>query len=255
MNIQSDSGRNGENGLLQPAWRGSAWDCQGFTLLEIMLATLILALVVSMITLSLSSSLNVMEATRDQGEIYFRAQVALERISDDLASAVLPEQADFVARTADSAEQDKPVLSFVSTAHVLLDPVHDHAGMATIAYAVRPDPDEPETFVLLRGDRLLVPVDAQARENQSPDYYLLSDRLRSVRFVYLDQQGEEMESWDTRVDDNASQQQRDEARRLPFAVRCQLEYWLDREAETSLVFQTMIELPVGRIHVIKQAGI
>ncbi len=223
----------------------------GFTLLEVMLATLILALVVSMLTLSLSGSLKVMDATRNQGEIYFRAQVAMERLCDDLSSAALPEQAEFVGQPVPENGGDSPLLSFVSLAHVIFDPERDQRGLAAISYRLRPDPEDPDMLVLLRSDQLLTPGAGQKDNLPVPVYYLLSDRIRSVRFVYLDQQGEELESWDTRVEDGASQEERDKQRRLPAAVRLELEYWLDREAESVLPFQTTVELPVGHIRVIK----
>ncbi|MCI5124306.1 MAG: type II secretion system protein, partial [Candidatus Electrothrix sp. AR5] len=60
----------------------------GFTLLEIMLAVLILGLVVSMVTVSLSGSIRAIDVTLKQGELYYRAQVAMERISEDLTTAL-----------------------------------------------------------------------------------------------------------------------------------------------------------------------
>jgi len=225
--------------------------CRGFTLLEVMLATLILALVVSMLTLSLSGSLHVMEATRDQGEVYFRAQVAMERLSDDLACAVLPEQAEFIAQPASENGSDSPLLSFVSTAHVIFDPEREQKGMAAISYALRPDPEDPDMLVLLRSDQLLIAAAGTEEKMPAPFYYLLTDRLRSVRFVYLDQQGEELDNWDTRVADGASREEREKQHRLPAAVRLELEYWLDREAESVLPFQTTVELPAGHIRIDK----
>ena len=233
---------------------GAVLRAEGFTLLEVMLASLILALVVSMITLSLSGSLNVMEATRDQGEVYYRAQVALERISDDLASAVLPDSVDFVARPAGEGETDTPLLRFVSTAHVIFDPLRDHSGLADMSYALRPDPEEPDTLVLLRSDRLLASARGQEDEEREAEYYLLADRLRAVRFFYINQDGEALDAWDTRADDGAAPEERDRLHRLPVAVRCELEFWLDREEGTSLPFQTLIELPAGRIRINRQPG-
>jgi len=61
-----------------------------------MLAMLVLGMVVSMVSLSLSGSIRAIDATSEQGEIYYRAQVAMERISEDLASAVLPENVEFI---------------------------------------------------------------------------------------------------------------------------------------------------------------
>ena len=226
-------------------------NCIGFTLLEIMLATLVLALVVSMVSLSLSGSLHVMEATQDQGEIYYRAQVAMERISDDLSSVILTESTDFVGQAADQGNQEEPLLRFFSMAHVVFDPDTDHRGLAVISYMLRPDPNAEDTLVLLRNDQLVVPNQQDGPQEQESGYYLLADRIRSVRFFYRDQNGEEVDAWDTRPDDGASQDEREQVHRLPVAVRCELEFWLDREDDTSLSFQTAVELPAGRIKIVK----
>ena len=74
--------------------RDRVHDQQGMTLLEILIAMVILAGIVSMVTLSISGSFKVVNATQQQGELYYRAQVALQRISDDLVSAVLIDDVD-----------------------------------------------------------------------------------------------------------------------------------------------------------------
>lgn len=220
---------------------------QGFTLMEVMLATIILAMVVSMVTISLSGSLKVVDATRDQGDIYYRAQVALQRISEDLESAVLTDDVDFIgADTDETSDQRRIIVRFVSMAHLVFDPDADQGGMGHISYALIPDPDNEEELVLLRSDLLATPQQKDTDE-EFRDGFLLSDRLRSVQFSYFDASGEEFDSWDTRIDPQADDDENKLKRRLPAAVSCRLEFWLDHEKEETLTFGTSVKIPVGMI--------
>lgn len=228
--------------------KGKLRCCRGFTLMEIMLATLILAMVVSMITLSLSGSLRVVEATRDQGDLYYRAQVAMERISHDLESAILTGGAEFVGHPVESVENVRPLLDFVSMAHLVFDPEHGQRGMGEIGYLLASDPEDSGQLLLLRRDQLEVPHEKKAAaQSTGKDAFLLSDHLRSVVFTYIDAEGEEHESWDSRVDPDAAAEEKKRKHRLPAAVACTLEYWLDREQETTLRFQTKVTIPTGMI--------
>ena len=220
---------------------------QGFTLMEVMLATIILAMVVSMVTMSLSGSLKVVEATRDQGDMYYRAQVALQRISEDLESAVLTDDVEFVgADTTETPDQREVIVRFASMAHLVFDPEGDQDGMGHITYALVPDPDNQEEFILLRSDLLVTPQEKDVKE-EVPGGFLLSDRLRSVTFSYFDSSGEEHDLWDTRPDPQADADENKLKRRLPAAVSCRLEFWLDHEEEATLTFQTSVKVPVGMI--------
>ncbi len=219
---------------------------KGFTLMEIMLATIILGMVVSMVTMSLSGSLRVVEATRDQGNLYYRAQVALQRISEDLESALLIDGADFVAAATGEAGEKQVLVRFTSMAHVAFDPEGDQDGMGRIGYALIPDPENEGQLVLLRSDQLATPQQNETDE-EFRDGFLLSDRLRSVTFAYFDSEGEEFDSWDTRVDPQADTKEKLLKRRLPAAVSCRLEFWLDQDQEATLIFQTSVKIPTGMI--------
>ena len=222
--------------------------CHGFTLLEIMLATLVLALVVSMITLSLSGSLRVVEATLDQGDLYYRAQVAMERISQDLESAVLTADGEFIGHPLENGETRQTILHFMSMAHQVFAPKNGRRGMAVINYQVMPDPENSDHLLLLRGDQVAVPqAETAVGRNIGKNGFLLTDHLRSVVFTYFDARGEEHDSWDTRVDPDAGADEKKRKHRLPAAVGCTLEYWLDAEGKTDLRFQTKVVLPTGMI--------
>jgi prepilin-type N-terminal cleavage/methylation domain-containing protein len=241
---QPDQGENFNCGRLHHV------SIRGFTLMEVMLATLILAMVVSMVTLALSGSLRVVEATRDQGDLYYRAQVALERISEDFAAAVLTDDIEFIGRQVDTSDKKQLLVRFGSMAHLVFDPEHGREGMGQIGYYLAADPEEDGQMVLLRSDKLVVPL--EKKENGNPNEedmigFLLSNHLRAVNFSYVDAKGEEHDSWDTRVDSDMSIDEKKRKRQLPAAVACTLEFWLDREQETTLTFQTSVRIPVGMI--------
>ncbi|MCW5200527.1 type II secretion system protein, partial [Desulfobulbus sp. F4] len=211
----------------------------GFTLLEIMLAMLVLGLVVAMVSVSLSGSIRVVEGAMDQGEVYYRAQVALERISEDLTSAVLPDDADFVAKPGSSGQN--AVLTFASMAHLAFDPEEGRSSLGIVSYGVQPDKEHPRQLLLLRADTVHLPADEGKKSGEEVEALLLADKLRSVTFTYRNQNGEEQEIWDTAKEEGGEETER----LLPTAVTCRLEFWLDEEQESSIAFQTTMLLPVS----------
>ena len=216
---------------------------RGFTLLEILLAMALLAMVVAMISLSFSGSLRVIEAAQAQGDIYRRAQIALQRISEDLTSAWLPDDVEWVGTQKESEGVRQDSLQFASMAHVVFDPEHQQAGLGIIRYTVRNSKDRPDELELLRGDALYRPLEKDV-EREAPQGFVLSDRLRSVEWRYFDDQGEVLNDWDT----GAMGADDPQKRHLPVAVSCRLEYWLDHDRQTTRTFSTIVLLPVGLNH-------
>ncbi|WP_417909926.1 PulJ/GspJ family protein [Candidatus Electronema sp. PJ] len=215
----------------------------GFTLLEIMLAMLVLGMVVAMVSVSLSGSIKVIEGAMDQGDVYYRAQVALERISEDLTSAVLSEDTEFIARQEESSGSQSAILTFASMTHLAFDPENGLPGLGIISYVTQSDKDNPRQLFLLRADTLYRPRGEEKKNSEEVEAFLLADQLRSVKFTFLDQNGEEQTSWDTTVKEG----EEDKERHLPTAVTCRLEFWLDQEQEVSIAFQTAVPLPTGLI--------
>lgn len=215
----------------------------GLTLLETLLAMLMLATVVSMVTLSIGGSLRVIEATEQQGEIYYRAQIALQRISEDLASALLVEGIEFSGSSKDNDSTRGNILEFTSTAHIVFDTENDHPGIALISYSLRPDKEQENAFVLLRKDNLLKPSDtAEAFRGDEVDAFVLCDRLKSIAFTYVSAAGDEQDTWVSLAENILND---DEQRQLPVTVNIILEFWLDDAEESSITFTTGVLLPLG----------
>lgn len=214
----------------------------GFTLLEIMLAMLILGMVVATVSMSLSGSIKVMDGSLDQGNLYYRAQVAFERISEDLNAAMLPADVEFIGGLEQESSGQRILLSFASLAHVNFDQDNGQSGLGLISYAVQPNKEDERQLLLLRADRLHRPQGDTAGSVET-EAFLLADRLRLVTFTFFDRNGEELESWNTAADS----EEPDKKRRLPAAVSCRLEFWLDVEEESTVVFQSTMLVPVGLI--------
>lgn len=216
----------------------------GFTLLEVLLAVVIFAVLVSMVSLSLSGSLQVVEATEKQGELYHRGRTAMIRISEDIAAAMLVEGFEFIGFSEEIDGRRADTMRFVSTAHLILNPEKQQPGLGIITYRVKAEQEDQRNLVLLRSDELFLPGAQQDGADEEGEGFILSDKLRSVEFNYIDAEGESGEDWDSTVEDGDE----DAVRSLPVAVECTLTYWLDIEEETYLSFSTRVFLPAGIIN-------
>ena len=218
---------------------------EGLTLLEIVLAMLMLATVVSMVTMSISGSLRVVDATEQQGEAYYRAQVVLQRITEDLSSALLVDDIEFSGNNKENDSSRGNILEFTTTSHVIFDPGNDHPGIALVAYILKQDRENDQTFVLLRRDNLLRPYDkAEDYRDDTIDAFLLCDKVRSLTFTYVDETGDEVESWSSAAEDF----QNPPVRKLPVSVKVSLDLWLDDQQQDSIVFTTGVLLPVALLN-------
>ncbi len=230
----------------------------GFTLLEVLISIVVLGLVVSIVTMSLSGSIRVMDVVGDQSEIYHRARVAMMRITEDIASALPNRDSPFLGEQREVNGRRGDFMRFVSTAHIdFTAPSHGEEGVtvtdeteqekaepppvrALITYEVVPlDEEEEGELALMRRDIVL----GSDREDglgagEEDKGYLLCDRLREVRFTYIDRDGEES-------DDFPSAEKAAGSASIPHAVRCTLVF-LGTADEKPLVFRTEISLPAGK---------
>ncbi len=214
---------------------------QGFTLLEVLLAITVLGVVVAMLSISLSGTLRVVDATERQAEVYHQAQTTLRRITEDLSAALGTKEMGFVGKKSEQSGQRADTLVFVSLAHLVLNPEQQKPGAAVIRYQLQIDAEDTRKLRLLRSDDLLLPGVDAGKEAASGSGFLLADNLRSVRFGYLDRQGQEIDSWGDAL--GASEPQA--VQPLPAGVHCTLEFWLDPDKETAQTFSTSVLIPAG----------
>jgi len=202
----------------------------GFTLLEILLALSILATVLSTVFASYTGTFRVVSETEAQAEIYQMARVALERILEDLESFYLPKQSEI--SEAEEAEQPfefaNSSLRFPSRARLVFGEEDQSWGTAEIRYYVE-EGDGGEGLILYRRERPQWGEEEASEEGESG--LPLCERLASVKFSYLDAEGEETEDWDPSSEDE-----------IPKLVSVAIEFLHPSDPETPLKFATSVAL-------------
>ena len=219
---------------------------RGFTLIEILIAVFILAIVLSTIFTSYTGTFRIMEDTESQADIYGMARIALKRMQEDLESVYILKgtgsgeseedifhPSPFVGKDGEIKGTSADTLRFLSRAHLVLDEGEDDSGVAEIIYFVREN-DEGDALVLYRSD---TPQFGNAPE-EGTGGMILCDALFSVNFIYYDSYGETYESWDSAG--------RNPEHRLPSRVSIFLEFVDRSNQETPLKFMTGVALPIVR---------
>jgi len=174
---------------------------RGFTLVEVMIAAAILALIVTILYGAFAGSIKTMEISSEGGEVFRKARVILNRMTQEISCAYLPYtdkekkealtdiQYAFVGE--DKAEGGLPqdTLSFTSTALPLKGPCR---GLKEVGYYLAPDPETDEPSLLMREDT--TPDD---RIDDGGRSHLLAEGIWGLDFTYYDERGREWNRWDS----------------------------------------------------------
>jgi general secretion pathway protein J len=214
----------------------------GFTLLEIMIAIFIFAVIVTTIFASYRTVFSNADIINKDITSYEMARNSLNRMIIDLQSihlALPPDYAppDFddppdpfriVGEATNIKGSDFPWLRFTSLAHLPLGKSRS-GGIVEIVYYVQGTDDAG--FVLKRADNS---YPFQDFEEKASDPVLCED-VKALTIKYLDQEGEEYDVWDS--DDETYEYA------TPAAVKIKLEL---ETGSGSVLFETMVALPVMR---------
>ena len=186
------------------------------------------------------------ESTKTSLTGYGTARTALLRMADDLGSVRVSLPPAY--RKPDTAFSDPdplrftcesdsasgiPKLRFASRAHVDLTG-EGKAGTAEIVYYAEKDKNGPG-YLLRRRDT----VDFELFESEPHADPVLCNRVKSLSYTFLDEDGEGHEDWDS---EDASSNWA-----TPIAVAVELVLYAgDTEEKVTGVFDTMVSLPVYR---------
>jgi prepilin-type N-terminal cleavage/methylation domain-containing protein len=214
----------------------------GFTLLEILIAIVIVATVLSTVFASYTTTFRVIRETESQVEIYQMARTVLDRIVEDLESVYIPKD---VAPETQKKEDNGPyvfegedteingvsanTLRFPSKAHVVFAEEDQSWGTAQITYYVK-EGEASQGLVLLRSDRLVFEEPLEEGRGGYP----LCEGLAAVKFGYIDDKGEEHRSWDP-----------SEKNKIPQMVTLTLDFLNPSDPERSFRFFTTVGLPTS----------
>jgi general secretion pathway protein J len=219
-------------------------DQNGFTLLEILIASSMFAVLLSLLFGSYSASLGVMGKARADSEIYNMARVALDRIGEDLESCFLQPSpvgeevpfsrvfGAFQGTERRVGEYEGDFLRFLSRADVVLDGSGGAAVESEIVYDAR----EQETGGKLALFRVDIPFGTEAPDEGTGGHILCED-LIGVNFRYH-RVDEDLERWDSTDGDTSG--------RIPDRVTVRLVFEDPATPETALIFTTGIAIPSAR---------
>ena len=218
----------------------------GFTLLEILVAMSIVAIVLSTLFATFGDTLENMNHVDSQAEIYQMARIALDRIQQDLeCSIILPKNEQiseqepeenlidvFSGKNEEITDRDADTVSFLSTTHLSLSDTRAYSGLARISFYVEEIEDE-DGFVLYRSD---TPEREQPPEKKS-EGVVLCKNIHSFNLIYYDADGDEFENWDSSGGEAKN--------RLPARVSIRLAFLDISNPETPYQFETGVALPLA----------
>ncbi|MFC1534077.1 type II secretion system protein J [Thermodesulfobacteriota bacterium] len=217
----------------------------GFTLIEILIAIFILAVVLSILYSSYSGTLRIIDETESEAVVYEMARITLERIVYDLKSAYFyksiktPDseentllEAGFLGEDISLDGRGTDKMRFNSRAHLALDDENEAVRSAVIAYYVKESEGE-DGLILYRSDT----PEFQEPPEEEEGGLVLCDGLYSVNITYQDNNGEVHDNWDSSVEPFKG--------KLPVMVSIGLEFPNKSDPESPLKFMTSVSLPLA----------
>ena len=214
----------------------------GFTLMEILVAIAILAIVVTTILASFNAVFSTTEVLDESADIYEMAKNCMKRMVLDLESIHIaqrpiykppeldqpPDPYRLVATTEDIDGTGFAQIRFTSRAHVRLEKSL-REGIAEIIYYLQPG--EVGLPVLKRADNLYPYPDFE-KKGSDP---VLSKYVKSLAFKFYDKEGLEFDVWDSDSEEFGYA--------TPMAIGIKLEL---ANKTASHTFETMVSLPISR---------
>ena len=219
----------------------------GFTLLEILIAIFIFAIIISTVYGSFNAVISRTEAIKDGVGAFEMARTCLNRIMSDLNGLYVelkplyhppdyddpPDPYRFVGKETFEGVKTFSQLRFASSEHLSMSRKAEK-GIAEIVYYVQ-ERGYPETEYILKRADFLYPDDEDYEFEEKDSDPVLCEGLEELSFVYFDEDGDEYETWDS--DSNSNKYA------TPRAIEITLKINYNSEIHT---FYTKLNLPVYR---------
>lgn len=229
--------------MLQRAFLPLPGSCQenGFTLLEILLAIFILAILVSTVFVSFSAVFKNADTLEKHQKVYETARICMSRITEDLTRLYItpetaysppgpndpPDPFRVVGDTHQSGMENFPKLRFASWAHLPLSGVRQD-GIAEIIYYVFTTGEG--IHQLRRKDSLIVMQNPERSDfEEDPADPILIEGITAMEITYIDAEDETFERWDS--------DSKDSKYGTPKAIRVAIDLG---DEDLPLVFETLV---------------
>jgi prepilin-type N-terminal cleavage/methylation domain-containing protein len=214
---------------------------KGFTLLEVLLAFFIFSILFITIYTSYSGSFKTITMTEARMELYRKAAITLERISEDIQASYISvpppeglgtpaEYTKFFGENDDINGSEADTLHFFTRIPPLFDDEMEIATGRVISYDVEQRSGEDE-LLLLRSENPEF-ID----EPEEIAAVLLCDGLQAINFTYFDADGVAHDSWDSDSEEYDGY--------LPRMVTIALEFRNLENPEHPFKFTTSVSLPL-----------
>jgi prepilin-type N-terminal cleavage/methylation domain-containing protein len=214
---------------------------KGFTLLEVLLAFFIFSILFITIYTSYSGSFKTITMTEARMELYRKAAITLERISEDIQASYISvpppeslgkgaEYTRFLGENNDINGREADTLHFFTRIPPLFDDEMETASGRVVLYDVEQGSSEDE-LVLLRSENPGFIDDPEEREG-----LILCDSLQAINFSYFDADGAAHDSWDSDSEEYDGY--------LPRMVTIALEFLNPENPEHPFRFATSVSLPL-----------
>ena len=211
---------------------------RGFTLIEILIAVLILGIVLTTVYASYTGTFRIIQETETDAELYGMARTTLERMSRDLEAAAPWKGAlTFLAKPYSLGKLEFTHLTFRSAAHIAFSEKEAQAGIAVIGYTIE-EGTEKEGYVLLRSDSLRRDP---AKEESPTGGFPVCDRIETLTYRFYDTTGKEYETWDSGGDGEAQK------KKAPAMVEIRLGLVNEKDREHPHPFMTRVRLPLNQV--------
>ncbi len=204
---------------------------RGFTLLELLIAATMLAIVAMVVVSSFTNTLASIERARERSDVSQTARLVLERMFWDLSSTFFYSEEEAYRFVDRENEQDEPrglVLSFVTVVRHGLREGTTPGGLARVEYLLGPHPENEDETALYRRETGIL-----GGEGETPrSVALMGEYIRKFYLEYFDETGTVHTAWDS---DEAEGE-----RSLPVGVRITLVLGRAGPGQT---FKTVVPIP------------
>ena len=185
----------------------------GFTLLEVLVAIAIFAIVISTVYAAYRATFFNVGGAEQQLAATDGARVVLQRFSDDLQSLYAQPGGYLRGASDEIDDQRADSLSFTSVAHLVFSPDDPRSGLTVIRYHL--EKDENSGYLrLYRSDTPERPGET-GNAGEADGGEVLGEGIKEFRITYLGTDGSELDRWDSKSQGRTAQSGQAEKEKLP----------------------------------------
>ncbi len=208
----------------------------GFTLLEIVIAIAILAVIFTGLYSAYSSTLDTTEAVESERDVEQAARLGLMQIADDLASLYYreveggdaePSPYRFEGADSEALDEGGTVLEFTTTASLDFNMVFPSLRINRVSYALEKQADTERYYRLVRRELPFADLGGAGQESVIE----VMEGVETLSVSYFDQEGQVQSQWDSEAPESETV--------LPRLVQVRLQL----AAAKSRLFTATVALP------------